>query len=56
LEVLECYPVSAVLLDGFRKASSAAPGCADWQLAAQAAHRRQVILSGGLNAANVVKQ
>lgn len=54
LEVLECYPVSAVLLDGFRKAEFGGTGmCADWQLAAQAAHRRQVILSGGLNAANV---
>jgi phosphoribosylanthranilate isomerase len=54
LEVLESYPVCAVLLDGFRVAEFGGTGmCADWQLAAQAALRRQVILSGGLNAANV---
>ncbi len=50
------YPVSAFVVDSMVKGLRGGTGiCCDWQLAAQAAARFDVMLAGGINADNAVE-
>jgi phosphoribosylanthranilate isomerase len=53
---LDDYQVSALLLDAWRADSYGGTGhVCDWQLAAQVAARRRVILAGGLTSENITE-
>jgi phosphoribosylanthranilate isomerase len=54
LENLAAYQVSAILLDAWSPDRYGGSGeCFDWQLAAEVAHARSLILAGGLTPENV---
>lgn len=54
LSDLKAYPAAAILLDGFAAGKYGGTGIAfDWRVARSAARFHRVIVSGGLNSANV---
>ncbi len=54
LQAARQYPAEAIVVDGECGGRSGGTGCrADWDLAAQLAARRDVVLAGGLSAGNV---
>lgn len=56
LETMSDYKVSAILLDAWDPDRYGGSGeCFDWQLAAEVAHTRPVILAGGLTPENVAE-